>query len=907
MGHQTKTDPVKPTLIGSPLHPVEGEDVRIVEGALGNPVLVNDDDLFQSESPDGFGKDFYILVAAEKGQTARGAAENLKKDHRLSIRPFVPQGGERNPDDSAFEMIVDPEKSFPYLDPQVRGALRFRPDLAHLRALYGEKADYFMVAVKLPNDREALFGKEFRTVPDETGKIAGNRNVRKFDLIQESADGLVEVMRRGGFVLFDRQDPGGNPDTLYGVTLADLHLAEQNDKMEAALLNPGKKRKEEAEGLYLRFNNANADFDEAIIPWLNEECLAGRLDWVQILGDSVDYVGQDKKTPGSLEDSNFNLLADFLDRIEASVFVLLGNHDVLPQAFPAQLTAENFNLGKKEVKKLLPKKTGNTLKSIIEDPSTSIAYYDLINPVHDFVVNFGAGDAEDPKSREARFIFTDMGGADWAHFRQDDPVYRELQFWPFHTPYLHGTTFLETLSRQSPDVRGPLPTQVSWLAEELAKESHAVLLSHAPLVNGKDNQTPYDSERKIASLEKTGENEDLTFNTAAHGSQLLQIIVDNPNIRLHLAGHTHYDGNAYAFGVDDQNRPQFYRGPIRETLERIDGSNLADVRHFWFPEDPCTGACSPETDQLTGETADELKNRKFAWQVGSAGVYNNVDKKKGRLPPVFTRMSLNPEGLVSGEEHFYVVKKIGQDPENPDRHFVRLEVDSEPLHNDRLTKEWEDNKKNNPRATLDLEENRQRLEARSNPQETAYISNPDSLNIYPSYDDRVVHPYISPTRLNPHLRLRGFGGWPSLGWPKEELKVHHLLFGGSGQYLFSEDQIGTVPRLLIQGGEVGVIDKVIDNQHRVKMYAAVQLPPLSIDWPFSDSLIVRALTLSLGGGLQVYPDAGFYFHNQLNLLELQFGNHDLEKGVNFYMGFDRHDLFSTDGEVFFYTGLDWRH
>jgi len=897
MAHNVNNDATKPTVIGAPLYDLKGDDLQIVEGELGNPVFLNDDDIFLDNTPTAYGKDFYILVAAEKGKSAGEVAGTLAKKHRLSVHSFSQPGLSSNIQANNFFLKVDPANSYHYLDHEMDDKLRFRPDNPHLRALYGEGADFYMIAVALPNDRDALFGNDFRIVRDEAGHPTGeNINVRKFDLVQESADGVVEAIHRGGLALFDRQDPTGKPDTFHGATLSDLHLSQAANDMEEAVLTTSKKKLDKT-SLTIRLNNPDANFVDAIIPWINQEYRAGRLDWVQILGDNVDYAGEHHTLPHSIADSNFNLVAKYLNHIEAPVFVLLGNHDDLPEAFPIGLTAQNFNLKGSEAGKLNGRgfRLDDFVQSIVNNPNTLIPYHDLINPFHDTVVDFGVGNPSEPTSRDVRLVLTDNGGADWAHFRQDDPIYRDLQFWPWNIPYLHGETLIETFFQGSPDVQGPSPEQISWLSSQFAVDSNIILLSHAPLLNSKTGQIPFDPSKPITPLEPAGEYEDLTFNTTAHGSELLQIVADSPNIMLQIGGHAHSDGHAYLMGVDYQDSPQFYRGRIREVLANLHDDNPDDVHHFWHPEDPCTGECTQETETLYGPTAENLRKKKFVWQVGSSTVYNNF----GASPPEFSVVDLNPEGFLSDEKHYYITKKIEQDSTNPDRYHLSLGIGETPVHNDDLLKEWEEKKKANPKVALDFTEIQARHDAREKDEMAAYIPNPNSLNDYPRYIDNVEHSYVSPTRLNSQVGAKFYIGSQAKGLDTLGLPMG---MGVGVQYMFNQNRgLGTIGRIFIQGLEGGVV-----KDHKgLEAYAGIQTSPI-IDWRIGSNVTLRGLNLTVGPSFHFYPNPAFGVYNQANLFEFQINGlpHGQETGGTFVAGLDRHNLFSgNNGEWFWYGAL----
>lgn len=789
------------SLSGAAIRPVIGDEVQIVEGRLGNPIMLNDDVVFRAAPHQSHGGTFYILVAGQAGHSAQQVAEHLRDQHRLSIRPFVPAGPD--PSQSSFQLQVDPGRSYHYLDQEIRGQLRFNPNISYLSAIYGERADYFMVACRLPNRREAIFGRNFRTVTDERGQPTGeNINVRRFDLIQRSIDGTVEVLHRGGLALFDRQDLAGNPDYLYGVNMSDLHLARRNDQFELTIM-----LRIRDQNMYFRYNNANANFVEAIIPWINAEYRAGRLDWVQVLGDNIDFDGVSYETSRRLTDSNNYYLARFLDQIEPPTFVVLGNHDRL-QKFPASLTPINFGLTTDEVRRLEADRYGHDLTdigyylgdaiaSIMDDPDSLIPYYDVINPFHDFVVDLGRGDASDTAARSARLLFMDMGGADLAHFRQDDPIYRDLQMWPWQPPYLHFQTIIEAALQGTPDLRGPTDEQLSWLsAQVFTGTSHTVLLTHPPLLNSTDSQVAYDrsTHPAIQALVPVGTYDDVHYATITHGDQMMRIVADSPDIRLHIGGHTHFDGNGYVMGLDRHNVRQVFRGPVREVLNQLPVRDAHLTEHFWFPRSDCLESCSPAVHTLYQGIIERVRNHKVFWQAGAAGAGPD---------PVFSRLTLTPEGLISHEDHFYINKVLRRRSGHPHEYVVRREVQSRPRPNRRLIAQWARIRRQDPLARLSQADARRVLEARMATTDTSFVPNAGSLRDYPRYNDPIEHPYISPTRIHPQLRLRAVGDYlPDFSGAGRGYTGNTI--GLSVEYLFSEDQIGTIPRILfLQGIELG--------------------------------------------------------------------------------------------------------
>lgn len=921
--------PYKPGLIGRPLHPIQEDEVRLVDGKLGNPILLNDDDIFLADSPDGRGGVFYLLVAAAKGLDPKTVATTLASQNRLYIRPFVPEDVVPELDDPTFDITIVAQDSYNYQDPRVRDRLSFRPDLKHLRAIYGEEVDYTMVACRLPNDRREMFGDDFRIVRYSWGQPTGeNINTRKFDLVQELQTGVVEVMHRGGLVLFDRHTPAGIPDNLAGMMLSDLHIASANDEFEIqitsdletatravaegellsaeefALVLKGKRTSEDR---YLRFNNANANLD-AIVEFVNQEYRAGRVDWVMTLGDNVDYTGRSHEASRRLTDSNFYPLARALSRLEPPVFTMLGNHDLLPEAFPAKLTANNFNLTPEEMEVLEAARYGgemgslilfsDILESIMNDPSALIGYYNVINPYQDTVINWGKGTT----GKESRFVMLDMGGADWAHFRQDDRLYAEQQFWPWGIPYLHVGTIADTVTHSSPDVVGPSYEQVSWLGTQIARpDAHFVTLTHPPLINSQGWHLEYAEERDGEGLQPVDVHEVLNFNTTAHGDQMLRVIADSPNVRLHLGGHAHFDGDPYALGINDVNSFAALRGPVRSALGALDPSDPQAVHAFYFPNEGVSDDRPKAVATLFGGGVGPehaLHNVKYTWQLGSAGVYSAaVDGKP--TPPVFTRLTLSPEGLIAREEHFYVIKEIVPDAldASGQGYVVQRMVATAPIRNDEVLAAWQTLESNDPGRHLvvaaAIAASRDRLSTRDD----SFLPYPQSLNDTPRYNDLIEHPYISDTKMDPHLRLRFSGSsWPGFdaNGPTWQPGPYEL----GVEYAFSQDQIGPIRRsLLIEGVEAGWRG----DANAGRFYLAWRLPTV-VDLKTGEKTKLRAIGLSLGPAVGMGAAAPFSLHNELHVVEYE--RILTDDGLSLTLGLDINNVFGA-GQWQWQTGITY--
>ncbi len=897
MGHPLQDPGLKRSIIGEPLHPVTGDDVLLVEGRKGNPVVLDDDKIFVEDGT------FYLLVAAEAGKNPQQVAELFRKGHQLTAIPSAQKPGSPQTGPDEFAVVVDPSRSFHYLDRQVAPQLRFRPDLEHLKALYGDKADYFMIGFRLPYDRERMFGREFRTVRDEAGRPTGeNINTRIFDLQQSSIDGRVEVIYRGGLALFDRQDPDGRPDNLHFMFVSDLHVESRNDELEGTIIEG------RDQDLYFRFNNANANLD-AIVREANQRYWQGRLDFFVTAGDNINADGIHHGQAGRLMESNNYHFARAFNNLVLPAASTNGNHDEYPEQPPAAASAKNYHLTANELRKLeeggrydgtIPIFSGavgiyhylrDSLLAVVGDNSSAqIGYYDLVDPFPDSVINFGRGDPSDPDSREFRLIRMDMGRDDLAHFREDDPIYRDLQIWPWGPSYGHFGTTYEALTQQSPDLYGPNEAQLSWWALQAFQEGANILLvTHPPSLNSEENQVEFDPKLRLSPLRPVVDHEDLGFNTFLHGRDtFLRIVKDSPCWILHLEGHTHFEGNGHVIGTDRENSPRIYRGQIQEGLHLLpkDGPS---VRTFWEPPEVCDETCAPQTRELHQEAAAQIRNPKYFWQVGSSGVGDT---------PVLSILTIHPNGFPSDVEHHWVIKQIEEDPNDPNKATVRRVVSPEKLSNDRLAGAWKEMQRANPRPRPDWEGAAREVRERLDQDDISFLPNPDSLRSYPVYNDEINDPIISPTKLTRHLRPHLMGN--SVPWLLDDTGSPTDSFGASVQYFFSRSQVGKVTRtLFLEGAEIGWFQNRTLDHHG---YLAVRSPHY-LDWKIGDRFILRGLSVALGGGVRVNENSGDvsgYLHDDLTVLEptLHFDHDHFE----IFLGLEYHRMFNSDSAFWVTTG-----
>ena len=868
--------PADRSILGTPLYRITGDEMRIVEGRLGNPIYLNDDQLFNERGePSGT---FFVLVAARAGQTPQQVAEQFAAKQRLWIRPFSPGPEGREP--GVVELEAVPDGSIHLMDETARETPRYRPSLGHLSPLYGDDADFYQIAFHLTRGRELVFGTTYRT--------EHSVNFRKFDLVQSSVDGMVEAIHRGGLAIFDRQKPDrGTPDFYRMAVTGDWHASRRNDEFEKRAIELARRTGDPT--LYLKINNPNANLDEALRPFLNQRTLAGEgPDSVFTLGDDKDYDGNRHEVAARLADSNDYLVGRILAGFVAPVFTTPGNHSTNGEEYPATLIQENFDLTEAEIRTIqsdrhrgpqLPllgpaigftRRTIDGAQSAIPDENALIPTYDLINPFPDSVLNLGRGDPANPRSKEVLLFRLNMGEADLFHWKQNDPIYRSNQGWPLQSPYFHPTTVAEAIGHKTPDLKGPSSEQLDWFRQLInQRDVYGILMMHPPLLNSLRQQQHHDPQGPLVPFTPAGDHEDLTHNTMTHGEELVEAVARSPHLKAVITGHTHRFGNFYGLGIDPKDRVRILRGTGLNVLEGMNETDAISSRYFWHPGEGCEGKCDPAIDTLFNGAVGGLRRYKATWQAGAAGV---------TPAPVFTIYTIHPEGLISHAEIFYVNKVLEQDAENPDRYRVRRVVSHEPLAGSRLVDEWKSIRSKNPKAWIDFSGALAAIERRLDRTDTSILPHPQSLNDYARYNPIIRNPYIAPTKLHSHLRLRTGGTTHGHG---------HGAIMLSAEYVFSQNQLGNLPRAFLLEGVELYWFRMAGGRHHFS--PGVRLPTV-LDWKLSDHLLWRGPGLGLGAGFSIgesSADAAFYFHNHLNLFELNYHTPRWE----LFLGVDRHEFF----------------
>lgn len=899
------SDQTRPTIIGSPLYPTTRDSVHLVEGALGNTLLVPNR---VAES----GSDFYVLFAADRGKNPAEVADLIRKQHALAVRTFQDPGkGEEVPGETvALEINVDPAAHHHVLDPDVRDQLRFRPDLGHLAFKYGDNADYYMIACHFRlEDHERLFGDESRRIVDESGESTGQfLNARKFDLLFSSAKAYVggdqgdlipDVIHRGGLAIYDRTNPDGDPTDFYVARLSDVHVAKAHDNLQLEVIRRG-------DGdLYVRFGNPNENF-AAIIERLNRDYREGRVDLVTLMGDNVDHDGTDHEVSSDLTNSNTLLLSHFLTQISAPVLVMKGNHDSLAEEPPGSVMAENYQISKAEADSLQSKrywgiggmpifgplvgqaqKLADALGSVLYNPRALRPYYHMVNPFDDMILTLEGGEGASAALKSVRMVFLDTGPNDLAHWRQDDDIYYDQlqKLWPWQLPFMHPESTIELITGRSPDLLGPSKKQLTWLAGR----SFQYLVGHAPLLDSEAHEGyEADETRPLEPLKDAGPYERNNFGTMWHnGRELVLTLLQKPEFIAYIGGHGHKHGHAGLFGVDSHNRERILRGPVLETLNRIPEENReANLRAFWKPDETSPPDVWAGLNEFYGTAGGDIRGKKFYWQAGSATI---------GIDPAYSVMTITPEGYIARDKNFYPVKEIVADPDDPtgNRYFLRYTISDSPLGaNTRLVEKWRRIKRNKPTAFLDFDRQAKRIAERRRLRTELLVPHPNALKSYAEPLQAIERPLISDTKVNRHYDLRLLGN--------TALTDGHNL-GVQLERLFSQYELGYIARsVLIQGLEAGWFR---DENGDDRFHLAWTSPDI-LDWKIPDVVTIRGPGFSVGPEyvLRHGEDDRFRIHNEMRIVEAAFRRNNSPWELS--VGIRKPDIFVGEADLVYTVGLD---
>jgi hypothetical protein len=888
-------------------------DTHIVNGQMGNPLWLNDDDVF-AEAGYPFPEElnsFYILVAGRKGAHPKDVARDFKENHPLYVQPFVANNLSRKLSPNAERFTIYTDEAYTAYDQRVADQLAHRQDYKDLKPLHGDK-EYYAIKVSLPNKRATLFGNDYRLIRDAQGQVqcedinfnpvackpgmaVRNRNSRKFDLIQTSVEGTVERLHRGGLAIFDRQDPYGTPDYLHGINTADWHLNSRNDEfaikimikckgyadfLEDADLRhrfddwgmnldygpvPRANCQGESDSLYLRFNNPNANI-EAFTKWVNEEFDQGRVDWVQILGDGVGAVGMHSRPVDKLINSNIYFLARAINGITAPVFFVPGNHEEIAGEFPATVNASNFNLSAAEVLKLeqppyddIGLFIQDMLQAVEVFPGTLISLYDLVNATPDFKVNFGKGRPRDDKAVGALFVFANTGAADAVHEDPNDPVYEDLQAWYWELPLFHPTTLIDFLVRGNPDVHGATPDQTAWQARVLHTGARTVLYAHTGLRNTRDalHYSP-ENDGRVRPLTRIPNGEDIHYNTSVHHPN--EPVVFDSDVYLSLAGHVHSDREGWVTGKNRRGELVDYHGTVRAAFASLPADDEHRVEEFWDPRKGCLETCSPKIHQLYEPLLeDQVHDSVISWHVGATGASSR---------PVFSRLTLAPNDYLARSRNYYINKRLEASRNNPHLYRTRLVVEDRHRPNDALAERWAVMRVNDPRARLSKVHDLTEARLRRGQTDLSFLPSDASLKTYPQLRHYVRDPQHFPTQYDPRAIVDIM----------TDLTFSDLCVVGAST--FSRDQVGAGARLFFEGLEAGWCRE----QGEDSVHGAVHFPNI-ISHRFEVPLILEMGGYAAGVRRETSEGGATGYYDRLELfrltghVDLPAGFHALELGV----------------------------
>lgn len=884
---------------GPPLSPVDNGRIYLVDGSLGNTVMVSAQDIAE-------GREFYMLFAAEEGRAPEEVASAVRDQYKLQI---TEKNGTATRETDSFEIAVDPLKSLHYRDPKARAHLNFRPDLRHLNFEYGDKADYFLVACRFnPEEAREIFPPDKRLGVFSDGHLSGNfNNTLRYELIFKSAHRLlddnpaadsVDTMIRGGLAVYDRHAPNGAASDVLVYEFADNHVDKSVDALALAILDRSRKNPDDIEQ-YLRLTNPN-DLTEIEFRHVNAEHAKGLADMVFMLGDNINQDSPFYTETTRLAETNQDLFGRYLATLKVPVKAVKGNHEELMTAAPP-IISSNFTLSGSYVLELQKERYGDNdlagylkivadgQRALLEHPHSLRSFYSTVNPYNDMLLRLQGSD--DSGLKPVSFGFYDTGPEDLAHWRPDDAdIYLEKEqlFWTYAFPYQHLLTIYQFVTQQSPDLRGLTNDQIAWAAQQ----SVNYILTHGPVLNNL-RQEPYapDLTAPIRPLENAGPYGDNNFGAMAHnGESVIRSCLEDSDCRGNIAAHQHTLGNQYVVGTGPNNETLFFKGNPLEVLSRIFPGDAVSVSCFWNTTPECLASPNVSADLKTlHQGTENIRNKKFFWQIGSAGTGAH---------PVFQRKRFNAEGMISEIKFYYPRKVLRQDPNNPLVYRIAYEIGETPAPgNEALVEQWRALTKENPRRRLDLMAEVRRLQARIKP-DHSYVPNIDLLQPYAAIHNPIIPEeiYKDPEFVTASLKPRLFGN-QALRFKDGEFGFDLTDYGAALQVNFNNDILGPIVRTYLMGGvELGWKHRDGIGDSTYLAWVASTFP---LGWkPLPNAgLILRGVDLSLGIGIQVDAEKNLSatFHNSIDLLEMVW--RAKQSGMEYSLGLRYDNVFSGPGQL----------
>jgi len=299
---------------------------RILSPNLGCPVIVSPEDLRQA------GVD---VVIAEPIDAARS-------DYSIVAKPSYARDGQ--------EFILRLGDGHELTDPGLP------------QAFDGVKETRFLISTTLRNSifagkaRFVRFCAKPKYFPIELRTVSGVPRLTLYDLILKK--GAEEL-----FTVFHALALRPSDGTLRFIHATDLHVALHNDTYDVTL-------KVGEEGVCatssVRFNNSNNNL-RRFIHHVNDLADCGKLDFVLMLGDLVDFVKHNHSNKEDYGQNNWKIFIDIITGpetravglkknpgIKVPVFTSTGNHDWRFFPYPPKAAAAPYGLNKKSAKTLDP-------------------------------------------------------------------------------------------------------------------------------------------------------------------------------------------------------------------------------------------------------------------------------------------------------------------------------------------------------------------------------------------------------------------------------------------------------------------------------------------------------------------------------------------------------------------------
>jgi len=301
---------------------------RILSPNLGCPLIISPNDLTQG------GVD---IVIAEPIGAARS-------DYGILAKPSCPGDGQE------FDLLL--RDRYELADPDLPGTFerveqtRWHISTTLRASIFAGQARFVRFSAK---PGAALTDQKFR-------KVSGNPLITLYDLVLMGGDEEL-------FTVFHALALRPATGELRFIHATDLHVSLRNDIYETSLKIG---EKEEGATAPIPFNNFNENL-RRFIHHANELADEGKLDFVLLLGDLIDFTKHSYSDRDDYGENNWRLLCDILTGGEAKgahgankpgikvpVFTCTGNHDWRFFPYPPAFAPDAYGLKKESVKALDP-------------------------------------------------------------------------------------------------------------------------------------------------------------------------------------------------------------------------------------------------------------------------------------------------------------------------------------------------------------------------------------------------------------------------------------------------------------------------------------------------------------------------------------------------------------------------